>query len=175
MNKKSFSNTKQKLLTPRETKNSRNSKQKSDIHIIEKGTKKSQPPGFFRLPPFFEIVNILKKARKERTYEDIIKLSDFLTAKFKYFSNLKNINDAYQYSRTLAVLKYTEVPQGKNIVTYDEEGDRCYVVLEGEVSILKPQYIAQKLTMKDYVEYLKTCDREDPSFMKRKRIIYWKK
>ena len=171
MNKKSKSNTKEKLLTPRLSKNSRGSKQKSVIHIIEKDSKNPQNSGFFRLPSLSEIINILKKTKKERSYQDINKLDDFLAAKYNYFSNLRNTNDAYQYSRTLAVLKYTEVPQGKDIVTYDEEGDRCYIVLEGEVSILKPQYIANKLTMKNYVDYLKKCDKEDPSKMKRKRII----
>ena len=171
MNKKSKSNSKEKLLTPRLSKNSRSSKQKSVIHIIEKDSKNPQNSGFFRLPLLSEIINILKKTKKERSYQDINKLDDFLAAKYNYFSNLRNSNDAYQYSRTLAVLKYTEVPQGKDIVTYDEEGDRCYIVLEGEVSILKPQYIANKLTMKNYVDYLKKCDKEDPSKMKRKRII----
>ena len=171
MNKKSKSNSKEKILTPRLSKNSRGSKQKSVLHIIEKDSKNPQNQGFFRLPALSEIINILKKTKKERSFQDINKLDDFLAAKYNYFSNLRNSNDAYQYSRTLAVLKYTEVPQGKNIVAYDEEGDRCYIVLEGEVSILKPQYIAQKLTMKDYVDYLKECDKEDPSNMKRKRII----
>ena len=171
MNKKSKSNSKEKLLTPRLSKNSGSSKQKSVIHIIEKDSKNPQNSGFFRLPSLSEIINILKKTKKERSYQDINKLDDFLDAKYNYFSNLRNSNDAYQYSRTLAVLKYTEVPQGKDIVTYDEEGDRCYIVLEGEVSILKPQYIANKLTMKNYVDYLKKCDKEDPSKMKRKRII----
>ena len=171
MNKKSKSNSKEKILTPRLSKNSRGSEQKSVLHIIEKDSKNPQNQGFFRLPALSEIINILKKTKKERSFQDINKLDDFLAAKYNYFSNLRNSNDAYQYSRTLAVLKYTEVPQGKNIVTYDEEGDRCYIVLEGEVSILKPQYIAQKLTMKDYVDYLKECDKEDPSNMKRKRII----
>ena len=84
---------------------------------------------------------------------------------------MRDTNDVYQYSRTLTVLKYIEVPQGKNIVTIDEEGDRCYIVLEGEISILKPTYTQKNLTMKQYVQYLKKCDKEDPSKMTKKRII----
>ena len=84
---------------------------------------------------------------------------------------MRDTNDVYQYSRTLTVLKYIEIPQGKNIVTIDEEGDRCYIVLEGEISILKPTYTQKNLTMKQYVQYLKKCDKEDPSKMTKKRII----
>ena len=174
MNKKSEdkNQTKEKAPTPRNSKTQRNSKKKSTIHIIEKDNKKPPPKsGFFRLPILSEIIYILKKPKKDRTFHDIEKLDDFLSAKFKYFSNLRNINDDYQYSRTLSVLKYTEVKEGKNIVTFDEEGDRCYILLEGEVSIFKPQYIPQKMTLKDYTEYLKKCDKKDPSNITSKRII----
>ena len=66
MNKKSKSNSKEKLLTPRLSKNSRSSKQKSVIHIIEKDSKNPQNSGFFRLPSLSEIINILKKIKKRK-------------------------------------------------------------------------------------------------------------
>ena len=84
---------------------------------------------------------------------------------------MRNKNDAYQYSKTLSILKYIEVEKDKNIVTFDEEGDKCYVLLEGEISTLKPIYIEKKMTMKKYIEYLKDCDKKDPSTITRKRII----
>ena len=170
INSKISNKLKEKLLTPRISKKKSNSKQKSFIHIIQKEDK-AQSKKFYNLPFLTEIISILKKTKKDRTFQDINKLNDFLTAKYDYFKRLRNTNDDYQYSRTLAVLKYTEVPQGKNIVTFDEEGDRCYIVLEGEVSVLKPVYIVHKMTIKDYVDYLKECDKNDPSNITRKRII----
>ena len=169
MNKNKKSKTKEKKLS---NQLSTNSKKKSVIYIMTKDSNNNLPNSKTKhLSTLSEIINILKKHKKERTFQDIKKLSDFLTAKYNYFSNLRKTNDDYQYSRTLTVLKYTEVSQGKNIVTFDEEGDRCYIVLEGEISILKPQYNAHKMTLKKYVDYLKFCDIKDPSKNKSKRII----
>ena len=154
------------------SKTSRNSKKKSLFYTIPKDFKKNLLYSkATHLATLQEIINILKKPRRDRSFKDIKKLSDYLTANFNYFSNLRKTNNVYQYSKTLTVLKYTEVYQGKNIVTFDEEGDRCYILLEGEVSILKPQYNAHKMTIKKYLDYLKICDLQDPSKAKSKRII----
>ena len=172
LNEKIKIKVKAKILSPRASRLP--PKKKSIVYIIPKESNNAPPKtntlktSIIFLP---EIITILKKSRKDRTNNDINKLNEFLIANYKYFQNLRNNNDAYQYSRTLNVLKYTEVPQGKNIVTFDEEGDRCYILLQGEISILKPQYIEKKLTMRQYVDYLKQCDMDDPSNITKKRII----
>ena len=168
MNKKEIDETKKKLTTPLTARNSNNPRKKTFVHIIPKDSNNNQQ---IKIPSLSEIIVILKKPRPERTFSDINKLNSFLTAKYDYFRNMRNKNDAYQYSRTLSVLKYIEVQRGNNIVTFDEEGDKCYVLLEGEISILKPIYSEKKMTMKTYVDYLKFCDLKDPSTITRKRII----
>ena len=161
----------EKKLTSRTSRQFLNSKKKTLVYLIQKPPKDAPPIDESKLPPLFEIINILKKTKKERSFFELNKLNDYLITKFSYFRKMRDTNDVYQYSRTLTVLKYIEIPQGKNIVTIDEEGDRCYIVLEGEISILKPTYTQKNLTMKQYVQYLKKCDKEDPSKMTKKRII----
>ena len=168
MNKKENKNKKEKFIIPLSTRNSYNATRKSIVHIIPKDSNNKINK---IIPSLSEIIIILKKSKRERTFNDIIKLNDFLISKYDYFRNMRNKNDAYQYSKTLSILKYIEVEKDKNIVTFDEEGDKCYVLLEGEISILKPIYIEKKMTMKKYIEYLKDCDKKDPSTITRKRII----
>ena len=162
-------NEKQKIVAPKQIR--LQPKKKSLIFVIPKDKKKIISNNLTSKIFLPEIINILKKTRKDRSFNEINRLNEFLIANYKYFQNLRNNNDSYQYSRILAVLKYTEVPQGKNIVTFDEEGDRCYILLQGEISVLKPQYIEKKLTMKDYIDYLKQCEQRDPSHNTQKRII----
>ena len=169
--KKNSKNAEKIVLTPRNSRKL-HIKKKTFVHVIPKDNNiipdlESED----KLPKLSEIITILKKTKPERTFSDINKLNTFLTAKFAYFRNLRNSNDAYKYSWTLSVIKYIHIEQGKNIVTFDEEGDRCYILLEGEVSILKPQYVTKQLTIKEYVNYLQKCDKKDPSKITRERII----
>jgi CRP-like cAMP-binding protein len=169
--KKNSKNAEKIVLTPRNSRKL-HIKKKTFVHIIPKDNNiipdlESED----NLPKLSEIITILKKTKQERTFSDINKLNTFLTTKFAYFRNLRNSNDAYKYSWTLSVIKYIHIEQGKNIVTFDEEGDRCYILLEGEVSILKPQYVTKQLTIKEYVNYLQKCDKKDPSKITRERII----
>ena len=169
--KKNSKNAEKIVLTPRNSRKL-HIKKKTFVHVIPKDNNiipdlESED----KLPKLSEIITILKKTKQERTFSDINKLNTFLTTKFAYFRNLRNSNDAYKYSWTLSVIKYIHIEQGKNIVTFDEEGDRCYILLEGEVSILKPQYVTKQLTIKEYVNYLQKCDKKDPSKITRERII----
>ena len=145
-------------------------KKKSAIFFLRKKEKK-KIDFEWELPKIDEVVYILKKPKKERNHKDIKVLSEYLIANFDYFKRLKSKSDPYQYEKTLYVLKYEEVKQGKNIVTYDEDGDKCYIVLEGAIAILKPIYTTRKLTMREYVYYLKEMDKKDPSTITRQRII----
>ena len=156
--------------TPLLTLRNEDIKKKSAIFFLRKKEKKKLDFEW-ELPKQDEIIYILKKERKERTHKDIKALNDYLTTNLEYFRTLKSKSDPYQYERTLYVLKYEEVKEGKNIVTFDEEGDKCYILLEGAISILKPLYTTMQLTIKEYVYYLKELDRRDPSNLTRNRVM----
>ena len=146
------------------------SKKKSAILFIRKSTKRNL--NFEWEPPKIdEVIYILKKQKKERSHRDIKILSDYLTEKLDYFKKLQKESDPFQYEKTLSVLKYEEVKEGKNIVSYDEDGDKCYILLEGKVSVLKPTYPNTQLSMREYISYLKKLNEEDPSKISLKRII----
>ena len=154
------------------------------INFIKKGEIKKHSAVFFlrkkekkkidfdlELPKIDEIIYILKKQKKERTYKDIKLLDDFLSTNLVYFKQLKSKSDPEQYEKTLYVLKYEEVKQGRNIVTFGEDGDKCYILLEGTISIFKPTYHTESMTMREYIYYLKELDKKDPSTKTRQRII----
>jgi len=147
------------------------SKKKNSAICIVRKNKKNQIDFEWELPKIDEVIYILKKQKKERTHQDIKILDDYLTSNLKYFKQLKEKTDPYQYEKILYVLKYEEVKEGKNIVTYDEEGDKCYIVLKGAISILKPIYFNEQLTMRQYIIYLNELDKKDPSTISRKRIM----
>ena len=151
-------------------KSHQNIKKKSAVLFLRQNTKKNL--NFEWEPPKIdEVIYILKKHKKERINRDIKILSDYLSVKLDYFKKLKKESDPYQYEKTLSVLKYEEVKQDKNIVTYDEEGDKCYILLEGLISIYKPIYTNIPMTLREYISYLKDCDVKDPSTITRKRIM----
>ena len=135
MKKNEKEKTSEKLTTPLSARSSYNAKKKTFIHIIPKESKNNLLNSPMKIPSLSEIIPILKKSKNERSFNDINKINIFLTSKYDYFRKMRTKNDAYQYSRTLSVLKYTEAQKGKNIVTFDEEGNKCYVLLEGEISI----------------------------------------
>ena len=145
-------------------------KKKSAVLFFRKKEKKNIDFEW-ELPKIDEIIFILKKQKKERTHKDIKLLNDYLTTNLQYFKELKNKSDPFQYEKTLYVLKYEEVRQGKNIVTFGEDGDKCYIVLEGAIAIFKPIYVTKKLTLREYIFYLKELDRKDPTKLARERIM----
>ena len=151
-------------------KSHENIKKKSTVLFMRQNTKKNL--NFEWEPPKInEVIYILKKHKKERINRDIKILNDYLSVKLDYFKKLKKESDPYQYEKTLSVLKYEEVKQGKNIVTYDEDGDKCYILLEGQISIYKPMYTNIPMTLREYISYLKDCDMKDPSTITSKRIM----
>ena len=154
----------------RPIKNKNDLKKKSAIFFLRKKEKK-KIDFEWELPKIDEVIYILKKQKKERTHKDIRILNEYLTANLKYFQQLRTKSDQAQYEKTLNVLKYEEVKQGKNIVTFDEDGDKCYIVLEGAIAILKPIYNTKKLTMREYIYYLKELDKNDPSKITRQRVM----
>ena len=151
-------------------RNRMESKKNSAIIFVRKKEKKKMDFEW-ELPKIDEVIYILKKQKKERNHKAIKILNDFLTTNLDYFKRLKGKSDQFQYEKTLSLLKYEEVKKGKNIVTFDEDGDKCYIVLEGSIAILKPIYTTRKLTMREYVYYLKELDKKDPSTKTRQRII----
>ena len=159
-----------KLQKVKYIKSHENPKKKSAVLFLRQNTKKNL--NFEWEPPKIdEVIYILKKHKKERINRDLKILNDYLSVKLDYFKKLKKESDPYQYEKTLSVLKYEEVKQGKNIVTYDEEGDKCYILLEGMISIYKPIYTNVQMTLREYISYLKDCDLKDPSTVTRKRIM----
>ena len=152
-------------------KNGKKVPKKNSALCVVRKNKKKQIDFEWELPQIDEVIYILKKHKKERTHRDIKLLNEYLTSNLEYFKKLKNETDPYQYEKTLYVLKYEEVKEGKNIVTYDEEGDKCYILLEGKISLLKPTYINKTMTMREYIKYLKDLDRRDPSTITRQRLM----
>ena len=161
-------NNKFKLSKP--NKDIKVSKKHSALCFIRKN-KRKQIDFEWELPKMDEVIYILKKLKKDRTYRDIKLLNEYLTTNLEYFKKLRDETDPNQYEKTLYVLKYEEVKQGKNIVTYDEEGDKCYVLLEGKISLLKPIYNNETMTMRKYITYLKELDKRDPTTNTRQRLI----
>ena len=52
-------------------------------------------------------------------------------------------------------LKIEKVPENKFVIKMNEIGDKCYFLLSGKLSIMKPvEYKNISLTWKDYIHYL---------------------
>ena len=103
---------------------------------------------------FKKVVKILKQDKEERTKDDNNLLKEYLSAHYKYFSDLLRQSEE-RFLKLIPVLKYESFKANERIVNFGEEGDKCYVLLKGTVGIYKPFPITKRMTLKQYVEYSK--------------------
>ena len=119
---------------------------------------------------FKKVVKILKQDKEERTKDDNNLLKEYLSAHYKYFSDLLRQSEE-RFLKLIPVLKYESFKANERIVNFGEEGDKCYVLLKGTVGIYKPFPITKRMTLKQYVEYLANVRDEEKNKVKFERIL----
>ena len=116
---------------------------------------------------FDYILTILKKPSERRTKGEIRILSDYLSNKYDFFKKLNNPTDKKKLEKLVSVLNYEEFSPNKNIITFGEEGDKFYILLQGNVTLLRPNYPQKIMSIKEYIYYLNDIKHDDENKLHR--------
>jgi CRP-like cAMP-binding protein len=116
------------------------------------------------------IITILQKG-ENKTKNEIRILSEYLSSNFEYFKKIKENSENQKLEKIISVLNYETYKKKDIIISYGEEGDKFYILLEGIVNLYKPIYPVKKLTLQEYIMYLNEVKNNDKTGTKLKRII----
>jgi hypothetical protein len=102
--------------------------------MMEKGRRPIvRPTG----PQFIEVVKqVLMKARDQRTDDDIRELLPMVRS-IKFFKE-QSITDISEMLDIANSLTYEFIPKGKEVFEYGSIGEKFFIIIEGEVSVIIP-------------------------------------
>ena len=157
---------------PRISKNTKNkiiqkkteTEEEIDIEAQEKLRKEKEKAELKR------IIKILKIEKEKKTREDIKELKEYLPSHFTYFKNILNQSEE-RLVKLIPLLKYESFRPNERLMNFGDEGDKCYLLLQGSVGIYKPFPITTKMTLREYVEYLVKIRDEEKNQSKFERIM----
>ena len=131
---------------------------------------KKAPKSPSKVNTFEKVISLLEKGRKQRTVQNKKVISEYLSEKFTYFKKLKDQSDFEKLDKITSVINYEIFNKGEKIINCGDEGDKFYVLLEGQVGIYKPFPKEMEMTFREYVEYLCRARDEEHNYPKFKRV-----
>ena len=117
--------------------------------------------------------NFFNKQQKDRMESDIKRISKYLSQNYAYFINSKSTKD-FNPQKIEKIIKYAKlelIKANKIIFNYGEPGDKFYIMLQGSVSLFKPEYKEMYLTPYEFYEYLSRIKDVDLDILKYERIL----
>ena len=117
--------------------------------------------------------NFFNKHLKDRTESDVRKMSKYLSHNYAYFVNLRSTKD-FNPQKIEKIIKYAKLelmPDKTTIFNYGEVGDKFYILLNGSVSLFKPEYKEVYLTPYEFYEYVNRIKEVDLDILKYERIL----
>lgn len=116
------------------------------------------------------IIELLSKDRIARTRVENKILGDYLSAKVAFFTKLKNPDDMPKLEKLVGALNYEFYHKGQSIISFGEEGDKFYILIEGLVGIYKPSYVNKTMKLKDYLNLMNYIKEIEENELKYARI-----
>ena len=152
---------------------------KENNEIIKNENTENKIEKLFRRKSFFQkkhfnedyIISLLQKPGKTRTKNEIRIISEYLSEKYDYFKKIKENSEIEKLEKICSVIKYETFNKDETIISYGEEGDKFYILLNGKVNLYRPIYSQKKLTLKEYIIYLNSIKNDDKTGLKYDRII----
>ena len=117
--------------------------------------------------------SFFKKQLKDRTEADVNYLSKYLSHKYAYFVNLKSTKDfnPHKIAKIIKYAKLESIPGNKIIFNYSEPGNKFYILLQGSVSLYKPEYKEVYLTPYEFYKKISKIKEFDLDILKYDRIL----
>ena len=114
-----------------------------------------------------------KKELKDRRESDVNYLSKYLSHKYTYFVNLKSTKDfnPHKISKIIKYAKLETIAGNKTIFNYGEPGNKFYILLQGSVSLYKPEYKEKYLTPYEFYKIVSKIKDFDLDILKYNRIL----
>lgn len=83
---------------------------------------------------------VLGKTAKNRTFQDIADLNKFFSH-YEYFNKLQKEHGDKAYNEIMKIIKIKGVPRDVFLIEEGEEGDKFYLILKGDLEVLKAQEV----------------------------------
>ena len=116
------------------------------------------------------IIRILRKSKFDRSKQENKHISKYLVSRFEYFKKLKGEFES-KLERIISVLNLEEFEKNEPIIRFGEEGTKFYILLSGKISLYKPEYVKEKMTIAELVSYINLTLKTDPSGLVKERLI----
>ena len=115
-----------------------------------------------------KIKHILQKENKKRTLLEKRLLIKFLINKFDFFKKKKHLmNELFITSGVLQLEKFSA---NQEIIKCGEYENKLYLILDGTVQVIRPTFNQEKMTVKNFLDYISTYNTYDQR-IKYKRIL----
>jgi len=132
-----------------------NRRKGTDDLISNRMNKQQNSPNESKMTGFQEIISILQKP--QRNYLDNILITSYLS---KMDNIIQNIFQGYQDNNQSMLhnishlLNYEKIPKNNAIFRYGDDGNKFYIILDGQVEVLIPHIEEKMLNDLDYLLYL---------------------
>ena len=112
---------------------------------------------------YSKVIEFLKKEKPRRTKQEIKAVADFLSRNNDFFQKFKNENleDEDKLHFLVNVLNIEYYTQNEKIIKYGDDGNKMYIVLEGEVGVFKPKFVERNMTQLDFIALLHQYKEND--------------
>lgn len=102
---------------------------------------------------YSKVIDFLKKDKSARSKQEIKAVAEFLALTNNFFRGVQS-NDVEKLYNLVNVLNIEHFSANQNIISYGEEGDKFYIVLEGKVGVYKPKFVEKEMTHIEFYLYL---------------------
>lgn len=116
------------------------------------------------------IIELLSKDRKIRTRIENKILVHYLSSKVAFFAKLRNPDDLTKLDKLVGALNYESYQKDQDIISFGEEGDKFYILIEGLVAIYKPLYLQKTMKLIDYLSLMNYIKEVQGNILKYDRI-----
>ena len=116
------------------------------------------------------VCEILEKLKISRTKFEIKIASSYLANNYDYFKKIKQ-NEPLKLEKFVGVLNLETFKKGSSIITYGEEGDKFYIVLDGKVGVYKPRFEEKLMSMNEFYLYVVNVKYQENNMLKVNRVM----
>lgn len=102
---------------------------------------------------YSKVIDFLKKDKSARKKQEIKAIAEFLALTNNFFRGVQS-KDVEKLYNLVNVLNIEHFSAKQNIISYGEEGDKFYIVLEGKVGVYKPKFVEKEMTYIEFYLYL---------------------
>lgn len=116
------------------------------------------------------LIELLSKNKMTRSKVENKMIAAYLSTHFTYFQKMKESGESAKMEKLISVLNFEEFRPGEPIIRFGEEGDKFYILLDGQVGIYKPEYVQKIMKLKEYLAIMSDIKYIEIDLLKFNRV-----